>query len=626
MFQFVFPIWLTLFAATSGPALAASSENGKRPHPSDARTHTEVIQSSRHSFEIDVKGTIAPENLEILIENKGSVPVKNPRVTINGQYNWYTLEGMVEEITRGATTDEEKAMALFHFVARQSYWWTHPKDRTAFNPVRFFNNYGYHVCAQAASALVGLCRAAGLEARVYEIWHHTVAEVKWDGAWHQLDPDFRTWYLKDDNKTIASMADLERHPEWVARSFKPSRWFLSPDDGRKVVYRPEAETVEESWANNYGTSEDNYVEGGYDAWIYQVHTMDLTLRPEEKLVRWWRPVLRKYYDRARTQEPPRYANGQLIFEPDFTRHTYDGLIGRTNIRFKKEDGQSPSVHVAKPQDGNHDQPSSLRIPIRSPYVIVGGYIDSKYYKGGTTSLDTVALSANLDPIFHQSTPLWNYISWAVGAGRARSVLDEKLAKDGPGATYGFEAIYSISANKKHEGVPPQYPLIYGGQSGLDQVRIVADLQVNPGSLPALSLGKNIIQYTDETPGDHEVRITYKWRERYDQRAPEAPSQGISPKPGARLSTLTPALEWLASNDADGDPIVSYHVQVSLRPDCLWSVASALDREIRDGTRFQIPPGWLKPKTTYYWRVRAEDDKGNLSSWSKILHFTTPDSL
>jgi len=589
--------------------------------PGAVKTHTEIIRSSQHSFEIQVAGTIDPENLEITIENAGDAAVKNPRVTVNGKYNWYNLESMLEEIIRGRATEQEKAMAIFDFVHNQTYWWSFPKDNTRMNPVRHFNIYGYHICSDSASLFVGLCRAAGIEARVWEIWHHTVAEAKWDGVWHHMDADLGLWYLKEDNRTIASMEELGARPEWVARTYKPYRWFLTPGDHRKMIYKPDGDTAGEGLANLYATTGDNFVQQGYDRWLYAKHTMDMALRPDEKIVRWWRPALGKYYDQASTHEPPRYANGQIIFEPDFSRRTYAGLIGRKNLKFKAEDGRSPAVHVDRLHDPVNDQPSSLSIPLESPYVIVGGQIDTTYYKGGTTGLDQVSLAADLDPVFHRPTNLWNYYSWAYGLGESRAVLDGKLSKDGPAATYQIRAMYTISANKKNEG-PARFPLIYGGQSGVDRVRMVADIQVNPGSLPALSLGRNVIRYTDETTEPHAVRVTYKWRERGDQHVPDAPASAVSPQDGATGVSLAPKLAWAESKDADGDRIVNYRVQVSLRPDCAWPVVSTLDRDVRDGAAFQAPEGWLNRGTTYYWRVRAEDDKGNFGPWSRIFRFVT----
>ncbi|HUU26387.1 MAG TPA: transglutaminase domain-containing protein [archaeon] len=589
----------------------------------EIKEHTEVIESGEHTYEIEVGGTVCPENLEITIENIGDMPVKNPRITVNGRYNWYTLEDMAAEITTGCVTEKEKAMAVFDFVEKQSYWWSYPKDRTSLNPVRHFNSYGYHICSQAACQFVGLCRAAGLEARVVEIWHHTVSEAKWDGVWHHMDPDIGVWYLKGDNSTVASMADLEEHPEWVARAYKPYRWYLTPGDNRKMIYKPDADPAGEDLATIYETKEDNYVETGYDEWLYQEQNMSLTLRPLEKLVRWWKPVLRKYYDQKISHEPPRYANGQLVFEPDFKRFTYEGMVEGKNVRFYAQDNKYPVVHVDKLQDRKYDQPSRLTIPMESPYVVVGGYIDSRYYKGGTSGLDEISLAADLDPAFHRSSSLWSYYSWAYGMGDCRAVLDEKMLRDGSLATYGFKAIYTISADKSHENQPAEFPLVYGGQSGLDQVKIVADLEVNPGSLPALSLGRNIVSYRDESPGGRKVKVTYKWREISDQHAPSAPQEAVRPKDGEKVSPGFPFFEWAPAADPDGDQIVCYRFQLSLSPDCKWPLCSTFDRDVRQGNRvFQTPKGWLNPKTTYYWRVRTEDGNGNWSPWSKVFSFTT----
>ena len=196
------------------------------------------------------------------------------------------------------------------------------------------------------------------------------------------------------------------------------------------------------------------------------------------------------------------------------------------------------------------------------------------------------------------------------------------SKDGPGATYEFKAIYTISADKRHADEPAAFPLVYGGQSGLDQVRIVVDLQVNPGSLPALSLGKNTIRYSDESGSGRQVKVTYKWRENYEQYAPVAPQEAVSPKDGANIRSLEPVFEWAPAIDPDDDKIVCYRFQLSLDPYCRWPLASTFDRDVRDGTKFKAPEGWLNRKTTYYWRVRAEDANGNWSPWSGIFIVNT----
>ncbi|MFC2075773.1 transglutaminase domain-containing protein [candidate division KSB1 bacterium] len=586
----------------------------------EIKEHTETITSNSHRFVIEVQGTVDPENIEIIIDNSGAKPVVNPRITVNGKYNWYTLADLAAEITEGCGTDQEKAMAIFQFVDRETYWWTYAKDDTRMNPVRHFNVYGYHICSDAACEFVALCRAAGVEARVYEIWHHTVSEAKWDGAWHHMDPDLGLWYLAGDNKTIASMEQLDVNPEWAARTYKPYRWFRTPGLDRKVIYGMERDPAGPGLSDLYDTMENNYVETGYDPWLYAEHTMDMTLRQGEKIARWWKPVLHKYYDQKTTVEPPRYGSGRIVFKPDFSKYAYDESINRRNIKFTAEDGLGPMVHVAKPQTPTLDRPSSLSIPLTSPYVIVGGHIDTKFYRGGSTRLDAVSMSADLDPVFHQGTPLWNH-RW-VGAGEARADLDNRISKDGEAATYEIKAIYSIMTNAEGVDKEAVAPFDKGGRSGLEEVKMVADIQVNPSSLPALSQGRNMIEYSDQTDGPHEVKITYKWREINDQHLPKTPGSAKSPKSGSTIRGLAPTLEWTAAADEDGDKIICYRVQVSLRSDCAWPLVSTLDRDVRHGTSFAVPEGWLNPKTTYYWRVRAEDATGNWSAWSDIWSFTT----
>ena len=588
----------------------------------DVREHTELVRNASHSFVIDVGGTLDPENIEITIENTGGVPVVKPRIKVNGKYNFYTLEDMVAEITAGCATDEEKAMAIYQHVDQNYYWWSFPRDNSSYNPVRRFNVYGYHICAQAATQFVALCRAAGVDARVYETGVHTISEALWDGAWHLLDSDFGAWYVKSDNRTIASIQDLLAQPELVARTYKPYRWYRRDDD-RKIIYRPDGEPPDAGLKHIFDSArEKGRIEHSYDDRVFTDYSMDITLRPGEKLVRWWKPVLGKYFDQREKLEPPRYGNGQLVFEPDFSRHDYSGSIQRRNLKLAVEDGVLPQVHPDLWQDSAHGEVSDLVIPVRSPYVIVGGNVETAFYKGGTSSLDRITCSADLDPTGDKRTRLWNYYEWACGQGEVQQVLDDKLIRDGRQATYDFDVIFSISANQSGKSIPKAYPMIYGGISGLEKVKITADLQVNPSSLPALSLGRNVISYADQSGGDRDVKITYRWREKSGQHPPGPPRQAVSPADGSVRVNATLEIQWSAANDPDGDDIVCYRFQLSFRPDCAWPLATNFDRDIREGTSLKVPEGWLNPRTTYYWRVQAEDEYGNRSPWSRVFSFTT----
>ena len=194
-----------------------------------------------------------------------------------------------------------------------------------------------------------------------------------------------------------------------------------------------------------------------------------------------------------------------------------------------------------------------------------------------------------------------------------------MLKDGLQATYEMEIAYTISVDAAHRNVPPAFLLVYGGRSGLDAVKVVVDLQLNPGSLPALSLGKNVVRYTDESAAGREVKVTYKWREREGGK-PKAPAEAVFPKDGAVVDNPAPRFEWKPASSPEGTRITDYRFQLSRRPDCAWPLSPNFDREIREAESFQAPAGWLNPGATYYWRVAAEDENGSVSPWSKVFSF------
>jgi len=102
-----FLIFIFVGSIFSFSLLRAGTEKG------DLKEYARIVKSAQEAFEIQLGGTVDPENLEITIENVGGTPVENPRLTVNGRYNWYTLEDLAAEITEGCTSEKEKAMAIF---------------------------------------------------------------------------------------------------------------------------------------------------------------------------------------------------------------------------------------------------------------------------------------------------------------------------------------------------------------------------------------------------------------------------------------------------------------------------------------------------------------------------------
>jgi hypothetical protein len=561
----------------------------------EVKTFSIVVDRPDAEYTIEVGGTRPPVNVEITIENLGATAVENPRMTVNGLYDWFDTTSIVAEVTRGCRTDEEKAMALFNWILMKRFQRS-PRDESATHPVRAMNGYGYGICGHNSYWLKCLCQAAGIRARVQELWGHTVNEVWFNGAWHLLDANTQAYYLDTDNRTLASLATLERNRELFRRTIHShDLWIRQPDPAE----------LNDEMAAYITTYKDNYVDDSSDARINRPYSMAMTLKPGERLTRWWTPELHKYEGRAqRAEAPERYANGQLVWEPDLKTVNLRPYVSlgpnQSNIAFAPEDHQQPALHVADLQDSRYTRPSVVTLPIASAYPIVGGRFSCTLVKNGQPGLASVSFGR---PSWGPAD-LYTY-EWGTGAKTVSLDLDSRLTRGE--ATYAYSLGFSFKGNA--EAKPP-------AQAGLAWFRSETDLQVSPHSLPALERGHNRVRFRNQSVGPVKVRITHRWREQ-DGPAPIAVR--------AALPSADPALlRWEAVPDPAGDDrIADYQVLVSLRPDCRWALSPGLYRNLGSAKpEWQIPPGYLNPATTYYWRVRARDSEGNIGPWSPVSQFTT----
>lgn len=573
-------------------ALAWAAPAGAQP----AREHTVIIDQPDTTYTVEVKGTMDPENLAIEIENLGDAPISNPRMTVNGLYDWFDARAIAAEVTRGLRTDEEKALALWEWVLYKRFQRS-PGDRSSLHPVRAMNGYGYGICGHTAAWLKCLWTAAGLRARVQELWGHTVSEAYYDGAWHMLDGNVKVFYLDRDNRTIASLAALERDP-WLIERTIHSRdpWERGPDPpGRNKEF-----------VRYLASPKDNFEEHGYDGEIEREYTMGMSLKPGETLTRWWKPVLNKYEGRdKRAEVPERYANGQLIWEPDLKRIDMKPYLREAdNVTTRGVQGRGPAIQVADLQDELYTRPSRVSIPIRSPYPIVGARLWCTLLKEGNSSLDQAA-------IFFGS-PGWGpgnlyTFRWGKGSQTVELDLDANVLRQANPFQYtlGFNLRGNAKAN------PPT-------QAGVERFRLVTDLQVSPHSLPALALGRNQVRFWTESGEPVKARITHRWREVTDRKPPEAAAAPVSPAEGAETASLAPTLKWQPVAGAS-----DYQVMVSLRPDCRWPLSPSTHQNVGKATpEWTLPASFLNPGATYYWKVRARNPRGDIGPWSRVFRFTT----
>ena len=593
--------------------LAAGVVHAAEGDPDLPRQHTETITSAAHEYAIDMGGTVdGPStrdpigygawgqvfepNRFVRLENIGETPVVNPWVLVNGKHRWRTMEDIVGEIMSAlpaGASERERARAVWEFQRHHRFHAT-TGDAEVDDPVKMLNVYGYTLCGDDAQVIADIWRAAGFKTRRGRPQGHCTTEVFYDGAWHLLDGDENIICLLRDNETIAQEAEIVRDHDLMKRTH--TYGILAADSRDR-----------DEFSASLTVYEGDDRSGDWNSHIG--HTMDYTLRPGESIEwRWdhrekahgiWegQSLLTGWGETAWA----RHANGYWRYEPNVARRPFreaspdaEGLTTYVT--------RSPRLHPAA-----SGAPGHIVIPMTAPYVMVGGRVTLKGVRAGDGG---IALS------FAEVGGQYSLVGEVTEAGPTdlEFDLDERFPTGGP-PHYQYLLKLEMAANGAADAV------------GIDGILIENDLQMAQLALPGLTLGENVIEYSDEQPGERKVRLTHSWVESTKSRAPEAPAKPVYPADDADVGGTRIAFEWAPAEEPDGDDIADYHFQLSDRADMRWVLSPNFDKlnsrtADKGEPKYTLPyDGLLNPDQAYYWRVRARDEHGLWGPWSGIWSFT-----
>lgn len=578
------------------------------------KNHVQIIDSSHGVYSVDLGGKIDgvmtrdpigywaydqywEPNVSVTIENIGDTPVVNPWLRREGMPDTRTLKSIVDSIIKPGMSDKEKARRIWEFEINNRFHAT-SQDPEVDDVVKRENAYGYTLCYDESRDISDLWRAAGLKTRKGYPTGHSLAEVWYDGAWHELDSDESIISLLRDNETIASESQIVADHDLMKRTH--TYGILAPDNrftdegGAALIY----------WEGPRSGEQESFTK----------HTMDFTLRPNESITWAWNPAGRfhasPYPSDPGSKDPQQWnkrwrvaahaMDGNMAYDPDFSKPSTLQYLKTSNVEQQNPGKFGPGLYLTAAS-------GTVDVPVESAYPIVGGkltvdlareslkdeaiavsisYDNGQNWKAVRTSWDSdfSRMYIDLNPFFRQTDPArYEYI--------LRFTLTSKLAK-------------------------PEVAL-----KGFD---LKSTLQMAQLAMPELVLGENKFIYTDGTQGPQKVKISRNWNEcDADIWVPPAP---LLTTPGDRKTYSGTKVKFAWKPGSASTP-ADYEFALSEFPDMRWPLSpnfhKLISRTAYQGTpSFELPYiGLLNPDQKYYWHVRARSEQGVWGPWSNIFSFT-----
>ncbi len=444
-------------------------------------------------------------------------PLTKVKVTSDRAPDCSSLESIVETVTRGCKTDDERAIALYNFCRYDHYHHAYPSEPAGISALKLVNVYGWGLCGGQHTVMAALWEAAGYEWR-YRGWSqpgHTTVEVSYGGRWHYLDTflKFYTWTADPQapaGRTIASQEEIRANPALVTDAFvlDPARSVCYHKDnrfdyaGERVNWTAPAFMVcgdtLEGVLSGVGSSRNAGSPRGWGGIRFDDpdYYTDVSLGVGYSLTLDWNAIDGAFYFRGRDKGPHHtcgdkdyrncpaigpllepyaaygrartWSNGTLVFQPDLGNDAFLSSLHETenviwkNGALEREDAGRPGVVV---------------IEMSSPYVVAKA--------SGTIVSDEVETEVSTD------LERWTQVDLANLTGAVRG-------------TYRYYVRLTF-------------------RKPITAIELVSTVQHNQEALPYLAPGRNQITVTAENPdslGENRLVVTCAYCLGWRDRTPE----------------------------------------------------------------------------------------------------------
>ena len=160
--------------------------------------------------------------------------VNQIKITTDKAPETSSLKSIVESVTKGLKTNDEKAIAIYNYLIYNNYHFQYPNEAGGVASLKLLNVYGWSLCGGQHSMQSSLWREMGWKWRFIGWDGHTTVEAFYDEKWHYFDVFSKFYAWKDDptapgGRTVASQDDIGKNPDIVLKG-------LVFDAGKEVYY------------------------------------------------------------------------------------------------------------------------------------------------------------------------------------------------------------------------------------------------------------------------------------------------------------------------------------------------------------------------------------------------------
>jgi hypothetical protein len=418
-----------------------------------------------------------------------SAQVYSPKLLAEGQPDSSDMASLVAGIytQAHAQTPREKAEAIWRFFltdgrfVKPGFWyhiagWSYEEPAgEVLDPIKLLNSYGFGLCYHIAPLLQAAFLAGGFQdARCWFLTGHTVTEVFYDGAYHYFDSDMMGYNVQGDGpfqgKPVVSVQQLERDSGILLGKLKaPNQVKPGTVDNPWYPADVNASAIGDL-AALFTSANDNFLYSG--SRYSSGHTMDFVLRPDEKLIRFFKPeqpglyyLPYKFDGQKWTEFPQEFSEYQI--------RTVDGP------RSQKDDRTWATGRIEYTPKQSLDQPE-IRIKMPSPYVIIDA--NFKMLATLTSKQDRLRVETSVD-----GGQTWTMAGELVGPhNREWSTQPKVIVNSEHGRLTAVSGTYGYEVKITRQG---------RAQITAGSLQLVSRIELNPRSLPALHPGRNEFTFT-----------------------------------------------------------------------------------------------------------------------------------